>query len=150
MTEFFCPFVGKLTLKLKPLSSWGRCCQVRRQLRPTEGDFLPGSQEGQRKTSCFLRLRPEPDGERRLRPASSAPEHEDHDHQGALAAPGLGQPAEARGSGGRSQRAVLRLCGWKQLLLAGDWPERQTAASCRGGCHSDGGVSPEVTSLQVL
>lgn len=79
--------------------------------------------------SCFLRLRPEPDGERRLRPAPPAPEHEEPDEQGAVAAAGLGRRAEARRSAVRGQRAVLRLRGRKQLLLAGGRPEPQTAAA---------------------
>ncbi|CAG10300.1 unnamed protein product [Tetraodon nigroviridis] len=91
-------------------------------------------------TSWLLRVRPEPDGERGLRPAPPAPDHEDHDHEGPAAAAHLGQQTEARGSGGRSQRAVLRLRGRSRLLLAGDWAEPQTAGPRRGPRAA--GVSP--------
>lgn len=62
-----------------------------------------------------------------MRPASSVPDHEDHDDEGSPAAAHLGQQTEAWGPGGRSQRAVLRLRGWSRLLLVGDRSEPQTA-----------------------
>lgn len=77
--------------------------------------------------SHFLRLWPEPDGERRVRPASSPPEHEDHDEAGSLTNAPLGEQAETRGSGRWGQRPLLRLCGRKPILLPRDRAELQTA-----------------------
>lgn len=92
--------------------------------------------------SCFLRLWPEPDGECGVRPASSPPEHEDHDEAGSLTTAQLGEQTEARESGGRTQRPLLRLCGWKPILLTCDWAKLQTATPCRGRCEREEQMSP--------
>lgn len=92
--------------------------------------------------SCFLRLWPEPDWECGVRPASSPPEHEDHDEAGSLATAQLGEQTEARESGGRTQRPLLWLCGCKPILLTCDWAKLQTARSCRGWCEREEQMSP--------
>lgn len=86
-------------------------------------------------SSWFLRHWSEPDRRRSLRLPPSTPEHEEDDDEGSLAAASLGERAEARARGGRSQRPLLRLCGRQSILLTCDWPELQTAArSSRSSC----------------
>ncbi|XP_077422110.1 PI-PLC X domain-containing protein 1-like isoform X3 [Vanacampus margaritifer] len=91
-------------------SCWAKRQQVRRQPRSKQGPFLLGGSEEKRKTSCFLRQWPEPDGKRCLCPPPSLPKHEEHHHQSAGRAARLGARATAGTAGGRRQHHLRRLC----------------------------------------